>query len=199
MYICGLYYTNTRMTDIKCLLAVIVCVAFLHVMARDTGPVQPAGKTIQILSVMNNPIKSKSPEHAFVKTFCGMFSDMDHLEDDLHADRKNAATPPANIFETDTMYCIEVALPGYQRTDIRLKREDDMITVCADTHNVRHKNLMKFFRQEFMAGSFSRSFLLPDDAGDATAVFADGVLCIKLDKLHQWMAGASVVQAINIH
>lgn len=127
-----------------------------------------------------------------------MFSDLDHLEEELRSERKIACAPATNIFETDTEYCIEVALPGYQLSDIRLKRENDLLTVCADTHNVRHKKLQRFYRQEFMPGSFSRSFLLPDDAGEARAHFADGVLSIKLDKSSQWMAGPTEAQAIAI-
>ncbi|MGN6420719.1 MAG: Hsp20/alpha crystallin family protein [Pseudobacter sp.] len=186
------------MSEFKCLLVVIVCVTFLHAMGRKPVNVTPAGQPLQILPVMDNVIKSAVPEHSFVKTFCGMFSDMDHLEDELHADRKTVAAPATNIYETDTVYCIEVALPGYQRADIKLKREDDLITVCADSQTIRHKNLQRFFRQEFTPCSFTRSFLLPDDAGEANASFADGVLSIKLDKRNQWMAGQTVVQAISI-
>lgn len=186
------------MSEFKCLLVVIVLITFLHTMGRKPVTIKPANQSLQILPVMDNEIKSANPEHAFVKTFCGMFSDMDHLEDELRAERKTAAVPATNIYETDTLYCIEVALPGYQRSDIRLKREDDLITVCADTQAVRHKKLQRFFRQEFMPGCFSRSFLLPDDAGEASAHFADGVLSIRLDKKNQWMAGPTVVQAISI-
>lgn len=127
-----------------------------------------------------------------------MFSDLDHLEEELHAERKIACAPATNIFETDTMYCIEVALAGYQRPDIKLKRENDLLTVWADTHTIRHKNLQKFYRQEFLPGSFTRSFLLPDDAGEATASFANGILCIKLDKNSQKLAEPTMVYAINI-
>lgn len=194
----GLISTSSYMSEFKCLLVVIVCVAFLHTMGSKPVNVKPAGQTLQILPVMDNVIKSANPEHAFVKTFCGMFSDMDHLEDELRAERKTVAAPATNIYETDTLYCIEVALPGYQRADIRLKREDDLITVCADTQAIRHKKLQRFFRQEFTPCCFTRSFLLPDDAGEATASFADGVLSIKLDKKVQWLAGSAVVQAINI-
>lgn len=147
---------------------------------------------------MKDVIHIKPPEHAYVKTFYGMFSDLDHLEDEHQTDRKSPCAPATNIYETDTTYFIEVALPGYQRADIQLKRENDLISVCAVTHTVHHKKLQRFFRQEFMPGNFSRSFLLPDDAGEATATFADGVLCIRLDKNSKWMAPATVVQAIII-
>ncbi|RZS74397.1 Hsp20/alpha crystallin family protein [Pseudobacter ginsenosidimutans] len=147
---------------------------------------------------MKEVINIKPPEHAYVKTFYGMFSDLDHLEDEHQTDRKSPCAPATNIYETDSTYFIDMALPGYQRQDIQLKREDDLITVCAETHTVRHKKLQRFFRQEFLAGSFTRSFLLPDDAGEAIAKFADGVLCIQLDKNRQWMAAPTVVQAITI-
>ncbi len=127
-----------------------------------------------------------------------MFSDMDHLEEELHAERKNIYAPATNIYETDTLYHIEVALPGYQRSDIQLKREKDLITISANTHTVRHKNLQRSFRQEFVSGSFSRSFLLPDDAGIASAVFAEGVLSITLDKNFQGMTQTAMVQVIQI-
>ena len=186
------------MTEMKCLLAVVISVAFLHVMGRRPSPVKSPKATIQIIPVMKDVINVKPPEHAYVKTFYGMFSDLDHLEDELQADRKSPCAPATNIYETDSTYFIEVALPGYQKQDIQLKREDDLITVCAETHTVRHKKLQRFFRQEFLAGSFTRSFLLPDDAGEAKAKFADGVLCIQLDKNGQWVAAPTVVQVITI-
>lgn len=188
------------MTEIKCLLVVVLCVAFLHIMGRKPAPAkQLSGETYQIIPVMKDVINVKPPEHAYVKTFYGMFSDLDHLEDEHQSDRKKPCAPATNIYETDTTYFIEVALPGYQRGDIQLKREDDLITVCAETHTVRHRKLERFFRQEFVPASFTRSFLLPDDAGEATAKYADGVLFIQLDKNTKWVAASTVVQAITIH
>ena len=193
-----LIHAFTRMTESKCLLAVVIAVAFLHVMGRKPAPVKPLEKNFQIIPAMKEVINIKSPEHAYVKTFYGMFSDMDHLEDEYQSNRKSPCAPATNIYETDSTYFIEVALPGYQRPDIQLKRENDLITVCAETQTMRHKKLQRFFRQEFLAGSFTRSFLLPDDAGEAHAKFADGVLCIQLDKNSKWVAAPTVAQVITI-
>jgi HSP20 family protein len=147
---------------------------------------------------MKDVINIKPPEHAYVKTFYGMFSDLDHLDDEYQTERKIPCAPATNIYETDVTYFIEVALPGYRRSDIQLKREDDLISVCAVTHAIHHKKLQRFFRQEFAPASFSRSFLLPDDAGEATAKFTDGVLCIQLDKNSKWTAPSTMAQAIHI-
>lgn len=176
----------------------ILCIAFLHAMRSRHTADEARSEMFQILPVMNNVIKSNPPEHSFVKTFYGMFSDLDHLEEEHRVERKVLCAPATNIYETDTLYCIEVALPGYQRSDIRIRREEDLITVWAETHNTHHKKLQKFYRQEFLPGSFSRSFLLPDDAGAATASFAEGVLCIRMEKKSHEMTNAAIAYAINI-
>lgn len=121
-------------------------------------------------------------DHAIVRTFCGEFSDIQHLEQEIHPDSRLMLLAAVNVLETGASYVFEMALPGYQRQTLRLQLEDDVLTVYARAPYPRHKDVRRLYKQEFAAGDFSRSFLLPEDAGKATAQLADGVLTIRFRK-----------------
>lgn len=131
---------------------------------------------------MKNESNIQPCDHSVVRTFCGIFSDIDHLPQEMYTDRKDLTLPAINVIETAGTYLFEMALPGYQATDLRLEREEDVLTVHAATPPLHSKEVMKYYKQEFVATSFTRSFLLPEDVGTVSAGFANGVLTIRLSK-----------------
>ena len=123
-------------------------------------------------------------DHAVVRTFCGSFSDMDHLQEELHGERMPYARPAVNIAETATKYLLELALPGYQRKDLRIMIEDDILIIrgtasCVPEH---YEEVQRFYRKEFCIESFTRTFLLPEDVHTAAARLEGGILFIHLTR-----------------
>lgn len=126
----------------------------------------------------------KTEDHAVVRTFCGCFSDMDHLYEELHAEVRAFNRPAINIIETDKEYMLQIALPGYRKESLRLEIRNDMLVIEAASASVPswHKDIRRFYKREFGPESFSRTFLLPEDIDTATADFNDGILSIHLGR-----------------
>jgi HSP20 family protein len=124
----------------------------------------------------------KTDDHALVRTFCGSFSDIDHLYEELHAEARPFNRPAINIIETDKEYILELALPGYHKGSLRLEIQDDMLVIEAVSSSVPsyHKDIRRFYKREFAPEPFTRTFLLPEDVDAAAADFNDGILTIHL-------------------
>ena len=133
---------------------------------------------------MNTNTVSRPGDHAVLRTFCGSFSDMDHLYEELHAETRALALPAINIIETDRAYILQLALPGYHKDNLLLETQDDVLVISAEASPVPsyYKDIRRFHKREFVTGSFTRSFLLPEDVSTATASFEGGILSIQLTK-----------------
>jgi HSP20 family protein len=134
----------------------------------------------------------KTEDHAVVRTFCGSFSDMDHLYEELHAEVRTFNRPAINIIETDKEYMLQLALPGYRKENLQLEIRNDMLVIEAVSTTVpSYKDIRRFYKREFATEPFSRTFLLPEDIDTATAEFRDGILTIHLGRgdVKVWSAG----------
>jgi HSP20 family protein len=131
---------------------------------------------------MKTNAASKPGDHAVVRTFCGSFSDMDHLYEELHAETRPFARPAINIIETDAAYILQLALPGYHKGNLHLETQDDVLVIKAEACPVPsyYKDIRRFYKREFAPEPFSRSFLLPEDVSAATAFFEGGILSVHL-------------------
>ncbi len=123
-------------------------------------------------------------DHAIVRTFCGSFSDMDHLQEELHAESSPYGKPAINIAETMSEYLMELALPGYKKKDIRVLIEGDVLVIsgiasCVPEH---YEEVLHFYKKEFCVESFSRTFLLPEDIDTVSACLEEGILFIHLKR-----------------
>ena len=123
-------------------------------------------------------------DHAIVRTFCGCFSDMGQLEDELHGTFRPYVQPAVNIAETADSYMLEMTVPGYQRKDLQVKVEEDLLIISGNTSSVpeHYESVQHFYKKEFCLSSFSRSFLLPENVDKVTACLKEGILFIYMTK-----------------
>jgi HSP20 family protein len=93
------------------------------------------------------------------------------------------AAPPADVVETADAIVVRLDLPGHRGDDIRLKVENDVLTVEAE-RKLGEPNGETFHRSERTFGRSARSFALPAgvDTARTEAAYTDGVLEIKLPK-----------------
>jgi len=126
----------------------------------------------------------KIGDHAVVRTFCGSFSDMDHLYEELHAETRPFNRPAINIVEMDTEYLLQLALPGYHKESLQVGILGDTLIIEAASSAVPswYREVRRFYKREFAPESFVRTFLLPEDIVQASAVFNNGILTIHLDR-----------------
>jgi HSP20 family protein len=93
--------------------------------------------------------------------------------------------PAVNIKENEKNYEVELAAPGYDRTDFSISADHGLLTVSAERHEDKEKKEDSYTRREFGFSSFSRSFNLPTNANDEKidARYADGVLKLTIEKI----------------
>ncbi|HLS81966.1 MAG TPA: Hsp20/alpha crystallin family protein [Steroidobacter sp.] len=93
-------------------------------------------------------------------------------------------SPTADISETDKEYLIKAELPEVKKEDVKITVEDGVITLSGERKHEKESKDENELRVESFYGTFSRSFVLPDDA-DAKGIRAeskDGVLRVHIPK-----------------
>lgn len=107
--------------------------------------------------------------------------------------------PPVNIAETDNGFSIEMAAPGYNKTDFQVSVDKNLLTITVDTSETEGqannteapnteaseaKPVKRIYRREFSYGSFSRSFSLPDgvDGSKIAGNYENGILTLNIPK-----------------
>lgn len=118
-------------------------------------------------------------------------------EDDLMS-FFNEPFPAVNFSESGKDYKLEVSVPGYEKRDISLKVEKNVISISAHKESKEEKSDEKILRREFQTSSFQKSFTLPDNVNTnkIAASQKDGVLTIILPK--QEKAVEDAVKKIEI-
>ncbi len=114
------------------------------------------------------------------------FFNMNNLFDNMWPDRLGRGFPAVNISETEAGYTVEVAAPGFEKGDFKVKVDDDILTISAEskTENASNDKQRAYTRREYSYSSFTRSFRLPDNIKDdkISAGYKDGMLKLELPK-----------------
>lgn len=95
---------------------------------------------------------------------------------------KNA--PATNVLETTENFKIEVAAPGFDKTDFSVSTEKDVLTIAAKKENTEEANAT-LRRKEFSYNEFKRTFQLPEtvNADAIEAIYNNGILSVTLPKI----------------
>ena len=109
----------------------------------------------------------------------------DHFESMFDYDMVNVSNyPPYNIVKTgDNKFDIEVALAGFNKKDINVTSENNMLTIESKQDEkskdkdgeVIHKGISKRY--------FKRSFTIADDVEVKGAELKDGLLKVSMEKI----------------
>jgi HSP20 family protein len=96
------------------------------------------------------------------------------------------SVPSVNIKEDSSAYHLEMAAPGFDKSDfsIKLEKNQIIISVEKEVKNESTEKEGKWNRKEFHYGSFSRSFTLPETANtdEINAEYVNGVLLLTIAK-----------------
>jgi len=93
--------------------------------------------------------------------------------------------PPVDIVEETDQTKIVAEIPGMEKEDIKIFVENDVLTISGEKKQAFEKREdANCVRCELQAGSFSRSFTLPEhiDSEKITADYKNGLLTIMLPK-----------------
>jgi len=90
--------------------------------------------------------------------------------------------PEVNTYETDEAYNLELALPGWDKQDVSLEVDGELLIVKG-TNEI--EDAPTYRRREFGLTSFEKSFHLPDtiDVEGIGATLDRGILNIRLPKV----------------
>jgi HSP20 family protein len=93
-------------------------------------------------------------------------------------------TPSANVKETENKFEIELAVPGFEKSEVKVELNDKVLTISSEREEKNEEKDEKFSRREFKYSSFSRSFRLPENVQESEikANFKNGVLSIEIPK-----------------
>lgn len=90
-----------------------------------------------------------------------------------------------DIKEEDGRYVLEADLPGFEKENIKLDVDNDILTISAERHS-EHEDKDKagnYIRCERSYGSYSRSFdVSAIDSEKITATYENGVLTLDMPK-----------------
>ena len=106
----------------------------------------------------------------------------------------NCSKPAANIVENESHFELTLAVPGFEKNDIKINLEENVLTVSSEKE-VENKDV-NFSRKEFAYNAFSRSFKLPKtvEFEKIKADHKNGVLRIEIPKIEE----AKLKKAIKI-
>ena len=92
--------------------------------------------------------------------------------------------PLVDITEDDKEYVIKAELPEVKKNDVKVRVEDGVLYLSGARQFEKEEKGKRYHRIERAYGSFTRSFLLPDDASpqQVNAEFKDGVLNVRVAK-----------------
>ena len=114
------------------------------------------------------------------------FFNVDNFFDNNWLSKWEKDFPAVNIAEDEKNYSVEVVAPGFKKEDFKLKVEDDILTISAESRAEKKENGngKEYTRREYSYNSFTRSFRLPDDVKDDNigASYQDGILKLELPK-----------------
>lgn len=96
--------------------------------------------------------------------------------------RNNSSNnPPANIYERDNAFFIELAVPGYMKEDFNINLEQQVLSISTAEKNNKPED-EKYLRREFGAGEIGKRFVLPKtvDTDNIRADYQNGILKIHI-------------------
>lgn len=95
-----------------------------------------------------------------------------------------SAMPASNIKESDENYTIELAVPGLDKGDFKIKLEKQLLTISSEKKDEKNNESEKYTRKEFQYSSFKRSWNLPETVNTEaiSATYNNGILSVVLPK-----------------
>lgn len=108
----------------------------------------------------------------------------DFLRDEAAVKTTTATfNPNVNVLETADAFKIEVAAPGFDKTDFTVSTEKEVLTIAAKKENKEEQN-GTLHRKEFAYNTFERTFRLPEiiELEAIEANYLNGILTVTLPK-----------------
>ena len=92
--------------------------------------------------------------------------------------------PKVNIKEVSDAFVVEMAVPGYKKSDFTIDLDNHTLSISAEVKEENEENENGYTRREFGYSSFKRTFTLPETVEDTKikANYKEGILSLHLPK-----------------
>ena len=111
------------------------------------------------------------------------FREMDELERSFFGNGRNVSSFRTDVTDTGDAYKLEAELPGFNKEDIKIDVENDVLTISAQRSEEKKDEKHNVVKRERFYGSFSRSFDVSGINVDGIeASYTDGVLTLTMPK-----------------
>ena len=129
---------------------------------------------------MNRPATHMNKFHGY-RTFSDLVNEM--FTEERACTNQFIAIPPANIIESKFDFRIEIAAPGFDKSDFKIDLDKKLLTISLEK-KVDLNEEEKYNLKEFDFNSFNKSFRISDklDTEKITAIYKNGVILITLPK-----------------
>ncbi len=119
-------------------------------------------------------------------TSVNLFNDFDRMLDSYFDNSKeyNFQHPAVDVREEEDRYVLEADLPGLTEKDLDVKLDDKLLTISSVEKEKSEEKKEGWLIRERREKSFSRSFVIPDNADreNINAEFKNGVLRLEIEK-----------------
>ncbi len=106
--------------------------------------------------------------------------------DDMLSDLTLENKMKCDIYEKDNKVFIEMDVPGYEKSDIKVECNKGNIVIRAEKEQKEEENKKYLHRERKIYGKIERSFHLEDiDEDSIAAEFKDGILTISVAKIDE--------------
>lgn len=131
---------------------------------------------------------------SFFGSFLDRFSDRFPILDDSKLLNNGRQHPRLDLSEDDKHYYVEVALPGWDKKDINVLLEDDVLTLSGTQETRSENSSRKYIERNIARRNFQRRIRLPNvDSTKVSASLANGLLHLKLPKVSESKSSINVV------
>ena len=129
-------------------------------------------------------VKTKNNGNLIPSVFSDLFDTDRFFGTDWFEKEFSRRVPAVNIKENGKEFTVELAVPGFAKSDFKVNVENDVLTISAEKQDEKKEENERFTRKEFSYSSFSRSFTLPPSASGEKigAKYENGVLKLALPK-----------------
>jgi len=133
---------------------------------------------MKIVRYASNPRELAA--HNFGSLFGDLFSDFFERK----AASEEGFWPRVDIEESAEAYTIKAELPGVEKEELNIEVNNNVLTLSGEKREEKNGEGITIHRKELFAGSFQRSFSLPEqvDTDAISANFRNGVVAITIPK-----------------
>ncbi|MBL0098341.1 MAG: Hsp20/alpha crystallin family protein [Bacteroidetes bacterium] len=126
--------------------------------------------------------KNESPAWTLFPNSVDLFNEF--FSDYAGSDFRKWNAPAVNISENETMYKLNLAVPGLKKEDFKIALEENTLVVSAERKQESNEKTERYTRKEFSFSSFTRRFSLPENVDQAGIVanYEDGIMELQLPK-----------------